>query len=161
MVVKGLPCQMELSTVPIWVKKRLQSCESLEFLHSAHATDHTIAKNFAKNSENINLIRKNRPRHAWNEMSGSSRSICCQIFSSVQRLEVDKTSKKRNGQIFWKLKLKSNCTDLLQNMPSTELPNPSCGPSGLSPSTYLQALNCQSQFIRNGSGSLDPWTHDP
>ena len=35
--------------------------------------------------------------HAQNKKSGTSRSLCCQIFSSVRRLELKKTKKKKNS----------------------------------------------------------------
>ena len=34
--------------------------------------------------------------HAQNKKSGTSRSLCCQIFSSVRRLELKKTKKNEN-----------------------------------------------------------------
>ena len=36
------------------------------------------------------------PQHARNEISGSSRSVCCQIFSSVRPLALKKRPKNEN-----------------------------------------------------------------
>ena len=44
------------------------------------------------------FFRRARPQHALNKFSGTSRSVYCQIFSPVRRLQLDKTPKNRNAK---------------------------------------------------------------
>ena len=55
----------------------------------------------------VKLLGHNGPKHASNEMSGRSRSVGCQSFSSVRPLALKKTAKNESQRKIRKMKSQS------------------------------------------------------